>query len=179
MSQQIAWQASLVLMVLVALGFAFVALNSGVREEDYAPLTKRAYGLRTKLFWVLALTLGPVMIYTLLELPYWANRAKNNNPDAVVQIVEAIGYQWRWELSRDHVAKDQPVEFHVTSADVNHGFGIYDANTRLVAQTQAMPGYTNVIRHTFRDEGTYRIMCLEYCGTVHHNMVAEIKVGGL
>lgn len=178
MSQQIAWQASLVLMVLVALGFSFVALNSGAREEDYALLTKRAYGLRTKLFWVLVFTLGPVMIYTLLELPYDASRARSNNPGAV-QIVEATGHQWRWELSRDHVAKDQPVEFRVTSADVNHGFGIYDANTRLVAQTQAMPGYTNIIRHTFRDEGTYRVMCLEYCGAAHHNMVAEIKVGGL
>ena len=80
MSQQIAWQASLVLMMLVALGFAFVALNSGAREEDYALLTKRAYGLRTKLFWVLVLTLGPVMIYTLLELPVRRQSRQKQQP---------------------------------------------------------------------------------------------------
>lgn len=174
--QQIAWLASLVLMALVALGFGFVAINSGAREDDYAPLTKRAYSLRTKLFWALVFVFGPVMIYTLLDLPYGASRAGSNA--GAVQVIEATGYQWRWELNRDHVAKDQPVEFRVTSADVNHNFGIYNADMHLVAQTQAMPGYTNIIRHTFRDEGTYKILCLEYCGIAHHNMATEIKVGG-
>jgi cytochrome c oxidase subunit 2 len=177
MSQQIAWQVSLVLMTLVALGFAYVAINSGAREEDYAPLQKRAYGLRTKLFWALVLVFGPVMIYTLLDLPYDAGRARSNS--GAVQVVQATGYQWRWELSRDRVAKDQPVEFRVTSADVNHGFGIYDPDMHLVAQTQAMPGYTNIVRYTFSKEGTYRILCMEYCGIAHHNMMTEIKVGGL
>lgn len=178
MSQQIAWQVSLILMTLVALGFAFVAINSGKREKDYGNLVHSAYRLRTKLFWTLVLVLGPVMIYTLLDLPYdAASRAGSNS--GPVQVVEAKGYQWRWELSHDRVAKDQPVEFRVTSADVNHGFGIYDAEMRLVAQTQAMPGYTNVLRHTFQKEGTYKILCLEYCGMAHHNMMTEIKVGGL
>ena len=176
--QQIAWLASLVLMALVALGFGFVAINSGAREEDYVPLQKRAYRLRTKLFWALVLVFGPVMIYTLVgHLPYDASRAGSNS--GPVQVITATGSQWRWELSHDRVAKDQPVEFRVTSTDVNHGFGIYDANMHLLAQTQAMPGYTNVIRYTFRNEGTYRILCLEYCGIAHHNMMTEIKVGGL
>lgn len=177
MSQEIAWLVSLVLMTLVALGFAFVAINSGKREEDYAPLQKRAYRLRTKLFWALVLVFGPVMIYTLLELPYDASYAAGNS--GAVQVVQATGYQWRWELSRDRLVKDLPVEFRVTSADVNHGFGIYDVNMHLLAQTQAMPGYINVIRYTFRREGTYRILCMEYCGIAHQNMMTEIRVGGL
>ena len=177
MSQQIAWVASLILMALVAFGFAFVAINSGKREENYPLLQKSAYRLRTKLFWVMVFVLGPVMIYTLLDLPYAASRAGSNS--GAVQVVEATGYQWRWELSRERVAKDQPVEFRVTSADVNHGFGIYDADMHLVAQTQVMPGYTNVIRHTFGNEGTYRVLCMEYCGVAHHNMMTEFKVGAL
>jgi cytochrome c oxidase subunit II len=177
MSQQIAWQVSLVLMTLVGAGFAFVAINSGTREEDYAPLQKHANRLRTRLFWALVLVLGLVMIFTLLDLPYVASRIRGNS--SPVQVVDATGYQWRWTLSRDHVAKDQPVEFRVSSADVNHGFGIYDTDMHLIAQTQAMPGYTNIVRYTFQKEGTYKILCMEYCGTTHHNMMAEIKVGGL
>ena len=177
MMQEIAWQLSLVLMTLVALGFGFVAINSGVREEDYTPLQKRGYRIRSKLFWTLVAVLGPAMIYTLLDLPYGASRAGNKAGPA--QVVEATGHQWRWELSRDRVVKDQPVEFRVTSADINHGFGIYDANMHLVAQTQAMPGYTNTLRHTFTADGTYRILCMEYCGIAHHNMMSEIKVGSL
>jgi cytochrome c oxidase subunit II len=68
------------------------------------------------------------------------------------------------------------VEFHVTGSDVNHGFGIYDPQLRLVAQTQAMPGYTNVLRHTFTKPGSYKILCLEYCGLAHHTMMAEFNV---
>jgi cytochrome c oxidase subunit II len=177
MSQLIAWQVSLVLMALVAFGFAFVATKSGRRAEDYTPLQKQAYRLRMRLFWTLVALLGPVMLYTLIDLPYGASHAANNA--APVQVVEATGYQWRWELSRDQVALNQPVEFRVTSADVNHGFGIYDADMHLVAQTQAMPGYTNTLRHTFTEEGTYKILCLEYCGLVHHNMMTEIKVSNL
>ena len=70
----------------------------------------------------------------------------------------------------------QPVLFRVTSADVNPGFGVSDSELRLVAQTQAMPGYTNVLRHTFAQPGKYRVLCMEYCGLVHHNMIAEIDV---
>lgn len=174
--QQIAWQVSLILMSLVALGFIFVAINSGTREEDYGHVVHRAYSLRTKLFWTLVLVLGPAMIYTLLHLPYKASHARSTS--GLAQVVTVTGYQWRWKLSRDHVAKDQPVEFRVTSADVNHGFAIYDADMHIVAQTQAMPGYTNILRYTFNKAGTYKILCLEYCGIAHHNMMTEIKVGG-
>ncbi|MEO6352963.1 MAG: hypothetical protein ABIO19_02680 [Burkholderiaceae bacterium] len=174
--QQIAWQVSLILMTLVALGFIFVAINSGTREEDYGHAVHKAYSVRAKLFWTLVLVLGPAMIYTLLDLPYKASHGQSASGPA--QVVKVTGYQWRWELSRDHVVKDQPVEFHVTSADVNHGFAIYDTDMHIVAQTQAMPDYTNILRHTFTKTGTYKILCLEYCGIAHHNMITEINVVG-
>lgn len=177
MSQQIAWQVSLLLMALVGFGFAYVAINSGRRIEEYAPLQKHAYRVRTKLFWVLALVFGPAMIYTLVDLPYASSHAGSSEANAIS--IEAKAFQWRWELSSNHVTVGQPVEFRVSSADVNHGFAIYDPDMRLVAQTQAMPGYTNKLRHTFDKEGTYRVLCLEYCGIAHHNMMTEIVVAKL
>ncbi len=177
MSQQVAWQLSLVLITLLASVFAFVAGTAGTREADYTPLQKRAYRVRARLFWTLVLLFGPVMVYTLLDLPYDAAAARN--AAAPVQVIEAVGYQWRWELSRDRIVAGQPVEFRVSSADVNHGFGIYDPDMRLVAQTQVMPGYTNKVRHTFSKEGTYKVLCMEYCGIAHDNMIAELKVGSL
>ena len=47
---------------------------------------------------------------------------------------------------------------------------------RIVAQTQAMPGYVNVLRYTFKEPGTYQVLCLEYCGVEHHDMKTEINV---
>jgi cytochrome c oxidase subunit II len=176
MQQQIAWQLSLALMILVALGFTFVALRSGSRADDYASVQVPAYRLRTKLFWALVLVFGPAMIYNLLDLPYKAHASASG---AQALAIDARGYQWRWELSRNDVPAGQPVEFRVTSEDINHGFAIYDPDMHLVAQTQAMPGYTNTLRYTFRKAGTYKVLCLEYCGIAHHNMMTEIKVRDL
>jgi cytochrome c oxidase subunit 2 len=173
MVQEKVWLISLTLMGLLAAVFIFVYSQSHVRQSDYTPLQERAYRLRAVFFWLLVFTLGPAAIYTLFDLPYGGARASTAGN---AQVIDAVAHQWRWEISRTEVALGQPVEFRVTSADVNHGFGIYDAGLHLVAQTQAMPGYTNTLRHTFDREGTYRILCMEYCGLVHHNMITEIQV---
>ncbi|CAF0701745.1 hypothetical protein MPNT_410011 [Candidatus Methylacidithermus pantelleriae] len=59
-----------------------------------------------------------------------------------------------------------PVEFLVRAADVNHGFGLYDPDGRLVAEVQAMPGYTNRLTYVFKKPGTYKVLCLEFCGVL-------------
>lgn len=174
MLQHIAWTVSLALMMLVAFGWSFAMLRSGSREEEFAPLQKRAYRLRTRIFWVLVAVFGLPMLYTLFDLPYDALRPVQGA--GVAQEVEAKGFMWRWEISAENLETERPVVFHVTSGDVNHGFGIYDPDMKIVAQTQAMPGVTNTIRHTFTRPGVYRVMCLEYCGVAHHNMVAELNV---
>lgn len=174
MLHESAWLVSLALMGLILAVFLFVYSQSHVREDDYTPLQKRAYRLRARLFWVMVVTLGPAMVYNLIDLPYGSARANARAGQA--QVIDAIGHQWRWQLSHDEVTMGEPVEFRITSADVNHGFGIYDADLKLVAQAQAMPGYVNTLHHTFDAAGTYRVLCMEYCGTVHHAMIAEIKV---
>jgi cytochrome c oxidase subunit 2 len=79
-------------------------------------------------------------------------------------------------LSSDTVERGKEVEFQVTSDDVNHGFAIYRNKTKLITQTQAMPGFVNKLRVTFDEPGEYEVMCLEYCGLSHHAMNATIYV---
>ena len=67
--------------------------------------------------------------------------------------------------------------FNVTSGDVNHGLGVYDPSMRMVGQAQAMPGYVNRLAVTLDRPGTYKLLCMEYCGLVHHAMVSELTVG--
>jgi cytochrome c oxidase subunit 2 len=59
---------------------------------------------------------------------------------------------------------------------VNHGFALYDDQLHLLAQIQAMPGFTNKVRHRFTAPGKYKILCMEYCGLAHHGMVADFEV---
>ena len=68
------------------------------------------------------------------------------------------------------------VVFNVTAGDVNHGLGVYNDASVILGQTQAMPGYTNSLKLTFDEPGTYRFMCMEYCGLAHHAMVLPIEV---
>ena len=62
MVQETVWLISLVLMGLIVAVFVFVYARSQVRVDDYAPLQQRAYGLRTKFFWVLVVSLIPTAL---------------------------------------------------------------------------------------------------------------------
>ncbi|MDX1565962.1 MAG: hypothetical protein R3236_11175, partial [Phycisphaeraceae bacterium] len=163
------WQLTVILVAAMLLLFGYVAWQART-VQDYAPIQKKFNFLRTGLFVGLVLLCTPVLVRSLADLPY------AQNASGTAQIVRATGHQWYWVLSADRVEAGRPVEFHVTSADVNHGFALYDPELRVVAQTQAMPGYTNVLRHSFKEPGTYKVLCLEYCGLAHHAMTAEITV---
>lgn len=174
MYQSLAWQLSLILMGALLAGFLFVTLRARERVDDHAPLVTRAYRIRAALFWGILLIVTPVMLYSLIDLPY-AN-AGSERRDGAAQVIDVQGRQWAWTLSRSEAVVGAPVEFRVTSSDVNHGLGIYDADLRLVAQTMAMPGYVNTLRHTFTAPGIYKLLCLEYCGLIHHSMIAELRI---
>jgi cytochrome c oxidase subunit 2 len=166
--------ALLTAAIIAMLAAVFLRVWRHAHEpEAYAAVQGRAYRIRARGFWLLLVGL-PISVWLFRENPYTAEAA-------APQVINAVGYQWYWELDRDEVTAGKPVEFRFTSADVNHGFGIYDAAGTLVAQTQAMPGYVNRLIHVFEAPGTYQVLCLEYCGLAHHAMTAEIQVtaGGL
>lgn len=168
--QQLVWLITAV--VVICIGAVFVAVALGAhRRKDYDEVRGTAYRLRTKLFWGLIVAGIIIAAGTLRSLPYVHAEA-----NAATQIIAVTGHQFYWELDKETVVAGQPVEFRVTSTDVNHGFGIYDADYRLLAQVQAMPGYINHLRYTFETPGTYRLLCLEFCGAAHHGMVSEIEV---
>ena len=171
MYQDLAWQATVILVIAVLVLFAWVALRASQRS-DYEPIRSRAGRARFIVFWGLVLLCTPIIVYSLADLPY----PRRVSQAGVAEVITGTGHQWRWELSKNRVVVGKPVEFHVGTGDVTHGFGIYDPQLRLVAQTQAMPGYTNVLRHTLKQPGDYKILCLEYCGLAHHAMMAELTV---
>lgn len=158
------------LLVILALALVFLRVRRLAHDgREYAPVQGNAYRIRAIVFWIMVLVGLPLTIWLLRVHPYTVAA------DAP-QVVHATGYQWYWEFDRTDVEAGKPVVFEVTSADVNHGFGLYDPAGVLVAQVQAMPGYVNRLSHTFEAPGTYRVMCLEFCGLVHHNMISEIEV---
>lgn len=175
MIQDVVWAVSIVLMGVLAALFAWVAVGANAALADYGPMVASAYRARTWLFGLAIIVLIGVNYDTLGKLPYVSSMTTTSSA-AGVQPVEVVAEQWAWSIKPNTFHVGQTAEFHVTSKDVNHGFAIYDPQMRIVGQVQAMPGYTNVLRYTFNQPGTYRILCLEYCGVAHHQMEAELNV---
>jgi len=139
----------LVSAAVIAAVFAWVARSTAEPADvDYM----RTHRLRRIVFVSLATTLAIVLGLTLPRLPYPIEAA------APEQTVNVVGKQYAFSLTsapgpasleawdRDfspnaQVRAGTTVEFRVTTLDVNHGFSIYTPDGRLLAQTQAMPGY--------------------------------------
>jgi cytochrome c oxidase subunit 2 len=171
MYQQIALMVSIALIALLVIVFVYVVRHSS-REGNGAAIAAATGRWRGRLLWGVTLLCIPILAYTLTDLPY----ARQAIANLGIIEVQANGHQWYWEISQTELPVGKPIEFQVTSADVNHGFAIYDTDMKIVTQTQAMPGVTNVLRHTFEQPGTYKILCLEYCGVAHHSMMTELHV---
>lgn len=172
--QNVVWVIALVGMGLVALGFLYVISQTGKPADD-AATRKAAHTsnvLRRWLFGALLIILVGVTYATLRAFPI----APQDTPLDIHQVVDVVGRQWAWDIHPSTVHAGSPVEFRVTSGDVNHGFAIYAPNGRIVTQVQAMPGFTNKLVYTFTEPGTYKVMCLEYCGVAHAVMTSQITV---
>jgi len=155
------------LVVAVTAIAGWFAVTTRTRRE----LDAERAAEREKLWLVLvAVMLAVLLGATIAFVPYGESAASN------AQIVHVVGRQFGWQLSRSEVRAGVPVQFRAESADVNHGFGVYDLDNRLMAQTQVLPGREQRLQVTFDEPGTYRILCMEFCGVDHHRMVAQLEV---
>lgn len=182
------WFAALVTLVgATAVFLITIWLIAKARvAEPAASVAEGFYKVRARYFVLLMLALIVMLGVTLPALPY-----KSKVRVEPEYFVPVHGRIWSWEIGpvtdrngNQLRSEGAPIvlpvgkvlEYQVTAEDVNHGFGIYDASGRLLAQTQAMPGYVNRLVHTFSEPGTYYVLCMEYCGFGHHNMLATITV---
>ena len=68
--------------------------------------------------------------------------------------------------------KGKTYRLHLTSMDYNHGFSLQPANINI----QIVPGFEHVVTVTPNQSGTYSVVCNEFCGIGHHQMVGRIYV---
>jgi cytochrome c oxidase subunit II len=123
---------------------------------------------------VVAVTLLALLAATIFFTPYHHGAAAAEGHDGQQIRVEAL--QFGWKIDPPQARVGQTVHFHLTTPDVNHGFGVYDPDGRLVYQVQVMPGHAQHGRHTFDKPGRYEILCLEFCGVHHHRMIGALEI---
>jgi len=185
----VVWYAGLITLVGVIIAVA-IMIWIAFRQNPAKQTQKAKHQIYRARYWYILILICVfvfLLTFTLTYLPYYQNRQANPN-----LAVSVTGRMWNWELaSIDNRPENvltrssngelilpvhKIIEFRVTAKDVNHGFGIYDLNGHLLAQTQAMPGYINRLVYTFDEPGEYTVLCLEYCGMAHHMMQTQFRV---
>uniref|UniRef100_UPI00334278D1 cytochrome C oxidase subunit II n=1 Tax=Castellaniella defragrans TaxID=75697 RepID=UPI00334278D1 len=82
-----------------------------------------------------------------------------------------IARLWSWWPILE-LEKGKTYKLHLTSMDYNHGFSLQPTNMNI----QVVPGYEHVIKVTPNESGVFSIVCNEYCGIGHHEMVSRLYV---
>jgi cytochrome c oxidase subunit II len=138
-------------------------------DEPREAVERRAHFEKTWLF-LAAGSVAVVLLFTIFLVPY----GKSAGPDR--QVVNVTGQQFAFVLQPTTVKAGTPVEFRLKSPDVTHGFAVFDPDGDFLFQAQVVPEHTQLAVHTFTTPGTHRIVCFEFCGLNHHNMLGQIEV---
>ncbi len=83
--------------------------------------------------------------------------------------LQATMWAWKPVLQLEEGAS---YVLHISSLDVNHGFSLYPANINF----QIVPGYDYGLEITPNSVGEYKILCNEFCGINHHQMLGKVIV---
>jgi len=120
-----------------------------------------------------------VILLAVFSVRIWMN-LQNTLGDVLT--MEAVGHQFKYEFryprlkasvyDEMHLPVDTPVTLHVTAADVIHSFWVPEMRIK----ADMVPGLVQTLRFTPEHTGKYRIICTEFCGTNHGNMLATVYV---
>lgn len=113
-------------------------------------------------------TIDPEKVYETAPFDNPGVRQIDEDTYEVVIVSMAFGYN----PTEIKVPVGKEIIFTTTSTDVVHSFTIKDTKVNMMA----VPGRITQKRYTFKEPGTYLIICNEYCGTGHHFMQTEIEV---
>lgn len=164
--------------VLIAVAYGVVTVLGAAVFLLLWRSTQKGDGVDTKALarrekgWLLIVVggLAALLLATIFFTPY----GESAPPGA--QVVDVEAPQFAFLIEPQTIRAGEPVEFRLTTPDVNHGFGVYTEDDELVLQAQIVPEHVTKVVHTFDEPGTYKVLCLEYCGLDHHRMLGEIEV---
>lgn len=125
------------------------------------------------------LVIPTIIVMVMFYYGYIAFTPMHDAPkDAMV--VKVIGKMWVWEFvypgnkvaSELTLPVNKPVRLDMTSVDVIHSLFI----PAFRVKEDVVPGDTTNIWFIPQREGTYEILCTEYCGLRHSYMEAKAKI---
>jgi cytochrome c oxidase subunit 2 len=168
-------QTAVVITVSYAIAVALGSIIAfAIWRSTYSPEPEsdtRAWSHRETTWLVIVIVgLFALLVGTIFYVPYGESAGPNK------QVVRVTGVQFAWAVTPAEVRAGVPVEFQLSTRDVNHGVGIYDPDGTFLTQAQVVPDKTQTLVWTFDKPGVYEVLCLEFCGVKHHEMVTTFEV---
>jgi cytochrome c oxidase subunit 2 len=86
--------------------------------------------------------------------------------------VHMVARMWAFDPPEVRLPPGADVDLYLSALDVTHGLYIEHTNVNLMA----VPGSVNAARVRFDKEGEYDVICHEYCGVAHQNMMGKFVI---
>lgn len=169
---------STILTVIVAVAMVYFVVK--YRRKSNAD---RAVDVKESKF--LELTWVIIPTFLVLVVFFWGFRSYvgTSIPPADAYEINVQGQKWFWTFEYPNgiqttgeivVPVNQPIKLQMTSQDVLHSFFVPEFRIK----HDVIPNRYSYVWFEAPEEGTYQVLCTEYCGTAHSNMGALIKVVG-
>ncbi len=86
--------------------------------------------------------------------------------------VHMVAKMWAFDPPEVRLPPGADVDLYLSALDVTHGLYIEHTDVNLMA----VPGAVNAARVRFDHEGEYPVICHEYCGLGHQNMMGKFII---
>ena len=86
--------------------------------------------------------------------------------------VHMVAKMWAFDPPEVRLPPGADVDLYLSALDVTHGMYIEHTGVNLMA----VPGAVNAARVRFDHEGEYPVICHEYCGLGHQNMMGKFVI---
>ena len=168
--------SSIVLTLIVAAAMVYFVWKYRRRSHADRPVDVHE-SKWLELIWIVVPTLLVLVVFFWGFSAYVGTAIPPN--DAITINVKAQKWNWTFEYdngvntySEVWVPVDTPVRLEMTSQDVLHSFYVPEFRIK----HDVLPNRYAYVWFEAPREGTYQVLCTEYCGTDHSNMGARIHV---
>lgn len=126
-------------------------------------------------------TVVPTILVLFIFSWGWFVYKKQHRAPADSFEIRVFGQQWRWKFSYNNgketvgelvVPAGRRIKLLMTSEDVIHSFFLPDFRVK----NDVVPGLYTSVWFEATEPGEHIVYCSEYCGGLHSNMLATVKV---
>ena len=184
-ASSVAGEVDTVFYVIYVISVVFFALIVGLmvtfviqfrRRKGYQAEDSPAHNTRLEVIWTVIPTLLCVVIFYL----GFKSFLNMSTPPANAYEISVTGQKWQWffgypnghTANELHVPVNRPVKLVMTSEDVIHSLWI----PAFRVKKDVVPGRYNKIWFQAIEPGEYPLLCTEYCGTGHSDMLSRVVV---